>query len=368
MATKFIEPGGDSTFDISLWDAPGQTNPVVATDFVHGGHIKSFKYATGSGVSAGKHTVFQDAGARMSFWIYVNAYPTATASIMDVLTSSYGSGVFVLRLTNTGTTQLFSSGVQLGSNGSTVPTGTWTRISFAYTLTSTTAYTFKSWQNGSASLNVSNTGTLAATGTSDIFLGNISGDTTLDIRTSDHYIDNSSALTDPGTIWVTAKRPFSNGTTNGFTTQIGSGGSGYGTGHAPQVNERPLSTTNGWSMVGAGSAVTEEYTIEAASAGDISLTGATIVDFMGWVSAKALASETGSIIVAGVSSNISVTSTITIFEKIAGSTTYPAGGTDIGVITSATVTTFSLYECGIVVAYNPAVASTANAFGLLGVG
>ncbi|WP_323162301.1 hypothetical protein, partial [Pseudomonas fluorescens] len=80
-------------------------------------------------------------------------------------------------------------------------------------------------------------------------------------------VDDSSALTDPGNIWVAAKRPNANGTTNGFTTQIGSGGSGYGSGHSPQVNERALSTTNGWSMVGAGAAVTEEYNIESKSTG-----------------------------------------------------------------------------------------------------
>ena len=58
---------------------------------------------------------------------------------------------------------------------------------------------------------------------------------------------------DPGAILVTAKRPFTNGTTeDGFTTQIGASGSGYGSGHTPQVNERPLSQTNGWSVIGAG--------------------------------------------------------------------------------------------------------------------
>src|SRR6185436_9856514 len=128
------------------------------------------------------------------------------------------------------------------------------------------------------------------------------------LRSSDHYVDSSASLTDTGNIWVTAKRPNANGTTNGFTTQIGSGGSGYGTGHSPQVNERVLSTTNGWSMVGAGSAVTEEYNIESAAAGDIDISSANYVDVMGWVYASSLVNETASIIVNGVSSNISLTS------------------------------------------------------------
>jgi hypothetical protein len=172
---------------------------------------------------------------------------------------------------------------------------------------------------------------------------------------SDFYIDNSSSLTDTGNIWVTAKRPVANGTTNGFSTQIGSGGSGYGTGHSPQVNERPLSTTNGWSMVGAGSAVTEEYNIEGKSVGDIDISTATIIDWLGWVSIKALAGETGNVIIDGASVAQAITTTATLYTKIKGSATYPAGtGADIGFQTTTALTTVSLYECGVIVAYIPA--------------
>ncbi len=109
---------------------------------------------------------------------------------------------------------------------------------------------------------------------------------------------------------------------------------------------------------------TEEYTIEAASVGDINITGATIVDYMGWISAGASTSVTGSIVVGGSASNVSLTTTITLFTKVKGSTTYPAGGTDIGMVSSGSVGTDSLYECGIIVAYIPAVVSTTNS-GLL---
>lgn len=79
-----------------------------------------------------------------------------------------------------------------------------------------------------------------------------------------------------------------------------------------------------------------------------------IVDYMGWVSASSLLSETGSIIVNGSSSNISLTSTITLFRKFAGSTVYPGGtGADIGITTTALATTVSLYECGIIFAFIP---------------
>jgi len=140
-------------------------------------------------------------------------------------------------------------------------------------------------------------------------------------------------------------------------------------GHAPQVNERPLSQTNGWSIA-ATAVKTEEYNIEGQTVGDINLSGATLVDYTGWVHAKALLAETGQIRVNNVDTNVSLTSTITTFTKIAGSTTYPAAtGTDIGLLTSATVTTVSLYEAGIMFAYIPAAAGgTLCLRALLGVG
>lgn len=374
MATIFIDPGGDSTFDTSLEPVVSGT-VTIATDFVHGGHIKSYKFATGGSNWIAPSITVTDAGGRHSVWFYFNALPTGTTELIDLVKSGPGAAVAMVLMTSAGVILLGNGSTQLGSNGPTLTTGNWYRISFAWKITSTTVNQFLVTV-GSATGTILGTiavtnGTLTNTTSGALITGNFGGDATLDLRASDIYIDNSTAVTDPGNVWVTAKRPFANGTTNGFTTQIGAGGSGYGTGHAPQVNERPLSITNGWSMVGAGSAVTEEYTIEGLSVGDIDLTGATIVDFMGWVDVKALIAETGKIIVAGVSTNISVTTSANIFKQIAGSTTYPAGGTDIGVTTSTTVTTFSLYEGGIAVAYIPGVPTTTSSsptLSLMGVG
>jgi len=350
MATTFLEPGGDADFGIGLWGASTGA-PAAASDFVHGGHQRSDKYAINSvshlSTAGG---VLADNGSRISFYLYLNALPTATATI--ALAKSPGNIVFSLRLTSSGVLQLWNTATanQIGSNGSTLSTGIWYRISLAYTITSGTVNQIIEFLNGVSDIAVTNA-TLTNTGTSIFRVGNITGDATLDLRTSDHYCDSSSSLTDTGNIWVTAKRPFANGNTNGFSTQIGSGGSGYGSGHAPQVNERPLSNTNGWSIIGAGSAVTEEYTIEQLYQGDIIVPPDGIIDFMGWVDAKSATNETGKIIVANVQTNIALTSTESIFTQIAGSKSYPAGGTDIGIVTSATLTTVSLYECGIVVAF-----------------
>lgn len=383
MATLFLEPGGDADFLVGattgLWG--GVTgSPVVATDFVNGGHQKSIKYPvnainfvnTITLNGRGLTLALGDAGRRISMYIYINALPNATASIWALHTNPGSTDVdaITLRLTSAGVLQLWNATTtQVGTNGATLSTGTWYRISLAYTITSTTVNRFELFKDGVSTISITNA-TFTTVGTNNLRLGNINGNLTLDFRSSDHYIDNSSSLTDPGNIWVTAKRPNANGTTNGFTTQIGSGGSGYGTGHSPQVNERPLSTTNGWSMIGAGSAITEEYNIEGQSVGDITTVGGTIADYMGWISASSLATESPTMIVNNATTSMTTTSTITVWFQIAGSTSYPAGtGTDIGMTTTTALTTVSLYECGILVAFIPsAVTATTNQLAALGAG
>lgn len=279
--------------------------------------------------------------------------PAATTNLARFIDAADTNVDFRLRITSAGVLQWWDVLAQKGSDGGTLSTGVWYRISVAYTITSSTVNRFEVWVDGVSSISITNASVFNALTTRNLLLGGSDG--TLDARFSDIYLDDSTALTDPGNIWVTAKRPNANGTTNNFVTQIGSGGSGYGSGHSPQVNERASSDTNGWSVV-AVAATTEEYTIESAATGDINISADTIVDYVGWVRAKSLIAETGLIKVGGTTSNIALTSTITTFQKVKGSSTYPAGNTDIGIVTDATATTVSLYEAGIVVAYIPAAA------------
>ncbi len=375
MATTFLEPGGDATFQAvsvtGFWANAFQV--AIATDFVHGTHVKSLKYNVGFASRVRTPTgVVSDAGGRFSYYLYLVAYPASASSIVSVEKSA-NSGTFYLGLTTGGILRVFktNAGTQLGTDGPTLNLSQWYRISVAYTLTSTTINRIEVFVDGVSAISITNA-TLTQVGSTDIQWGNDNADASLNMRTSDHYIDNSSSLTDPGNIWVTAKRPFSNGTNNQFTTQIGAGGSGYGSGHSPQVNERPLSNTNGWSIQNAAKQ-TEEYSIEAKSVGDIDISTATIVDFLGWVDCKVGVNSTGNIIIAGSASNISVTTTETLFTKIAGSTTYPAGNTDIGMDTNTINQLFSLYECGVIVAFIPStsiaytLSVTAGTFVLTGI-
>lgn len=356
MATTFLEPGGDATFNAAttaaggIWS--GSTGVTVVTDFVHGNHINSLKYRASFTDTVFASTVLSDSGSRVSIYLYFVALPSSNARVID-LAQSDGTLIVSLQLTSAGILQLWATGAQIGTNGSTISTGVWYRISLAYTISSTSVNRFELFKNGVSDISITN-GALNGTTTSRISIGNILTNSTLDFRSSDHYIDNSSSLTDTGDVWVTAKRPFSNGTINGFTTQIGSGNSGYGTGHADEVNERPTSTSNGWSMVGAGAAVTEEYNIESNGSGDI-IIGNRTIDYIGWVNTKALVGETINIIMNGVNFAQAITSTATVYTKVAGSTTYPLGaGTDIGIQTDTSLTTVSLYDCGIMVAFFPA--------------
>lgn len=354
MATKFLEPCGDATFELTSgtmnWRYVDGSSTIV-TDFVHGNHIKSYRCApSANAVVFTNNGYFSDTGGRMSFYIYIVALPSSDCSFFYMQKTDQTTVVFKLLLTSTGVLKLYETTNQIGNSGSTLSTKVWYRISFAYTITNSTTNQFRVFKNGFSDISASNV-TLTNTGADNFGLGNISTNGTFDIRLSDIYADNDTSLTDTGDIWVMAKRPNANGSTNNFTTQIGAGGSGYGSGHSPQVNERAVSTTNGWSMVGIGNAVTEEYSIESKATGDIDISQKDIVDYMGWVYASSALSETGQMVLAGVNSNISLTSSNTYFTSFAGLTAYPAGGTDIGIITSTTVTTVSLYECGIVVAY-----------------
>ncbi len=338
MTVKFIEPGGDATFNVAattgggLWSSV-QGTPTVVTDFVHG-------------------------NSRFSVYTYFAALPQ-TNDVDTILTiGGSGGDVIHLRISSAGVLQLWdgSDGARYGSLGATLTAGAWNRISLAWTITSSTVNSFRFYVNGILSISLTNV-TLLHTSSTSFALGNINSFAVNDFRASDFYVDDSSSLLDTSDIWVTAKRPVANGSLNQFTTQVGAGGSGYGMGHSPQVNERVLSTTNGWSLSNT-TVQTEEYSIEGRAVGDINLTAARIIDYMGWISAKVDSTSNSPvhhILVAGVATAKTMTTSAAIYTQVAGSAIYPAGNTDIGMDGAFTTTphTTSLFEAGVIVAYNP---------------
>lgn len=357
--TTYLEPGTDATQDLVFFAAI-TNNASSATDQAYTG-LRSIKLFTGSpALQAIVRTgagVVADAGSQISFYIRRTRIPTAneTTPLFIVATSGVLS-IFTLSWGTAGTIWNRPQGATAVQGTAVLAINTWYRVSVSYYITDTTTYTCKVYVNGVLD-STTNAGTLTRTASSLVrFLGHDGIGANESVWIDNIYVAtggaSSSSQPDTGNILVTAKRPNANGTTNGFTTQIGSGGSGYGSGHSPQVNEQPLSVTNGWSIIGSGSAVTEEYNIEGMATGDVDISAKTLVDYIGWLYSSALVAETGQIIVNNSASNIALTTTNTLFIKAAGSTTYPAGtGTDIGEITDTTLTTVSLFECGIIFAY-----------------
>lgn len=377
MATcQFLEPGTDATQDFTLWSSTTVTNGTITSDTAHAHAgaraIKSdiTSGGTTSQARAVKAGVLADAGRAVSVWVYFSSVSPASNG-MFVYAKAVSDGVTILGigLTTGGNLRICGRGATAVDGATALAANTWYRVTLSYSVTSASVWSAKCYLNGVLEASTSNTqGNLGTTGTSDLGIGlapssavDTFGTTPLmTVWLDSIYVDDRSDGSDVnGAIDVTNKRPNANGTTNGFSTQIGAGGSGYGSGHSPQVNEQPLSQTNGWSMVGAGSAVTEEYNVEGSTTGDVNLTGASIVNVAGWAYAKALAPETGSIIVDGTLSNIALTSTVTLFiQNSATPTVLPAStGTDIGIRTTTAMTTVSLYENGILVAYIPASGS-----------
>lgn len=373
MAVKFIDDCSDSTQDLSLWDA---TSGTVATDSgtsVTGGRsIKFTSSVAGAQAWAKASSVINGTSGRLNF-NYKNTDLPATSEVPIIfMDDSLETSAMTLNVSTTGKLQLGKwitvgqTYTVLGSAGATTIGTGWRRICMCWTISSTTVNEFRVYLDGVLEITASNI-VLPVTAFIHLYIGWLkTGDGNSKVGNFDDiYHDDSSSLADTGDIHVTAKRPFANGTANAWTTQIGAGGSGYGSGHSSQVNERPLSQTNGWSLAAAGASLTEEYNIESASTGDVDLTGKRIRAVFGWVFTKVSAGSTNSIMVDGTLTNFTNTTSAKPFRQLSPNpTTYPTGtGTDIG-IKSATSSTHSLYECGILVAYIQPITATPGVLAL----
>lgn len=374
-AVTFLEPGTDATQGFEFWQANNQVGTGTVTSDT--AHVHTGTRAIKSNITAADATsvayvaspdgVCADAGTRISLWVYFSTVsPSSQSQVFGCETAGDGTVTWNVGLNTTGKLVLHGgTGVTQSAGATVLSANTWYRLTLSFVVTSTTVYTCKLFINGVLEATItSGAGTLPNIGSSDLMVGMQAGPLAtngaiMSMWFDDIYVDNGTTIDDPGAIQVTAKRPFANGTTNGFT---GSGTpSGYGTGNARYVNEQPLNTANVVSVVGAGSAVTEEYNIESLSAGDVNLTGATLFGVRGWLYTKALAGETGKIVVDGTQTNITITTSNALFtQNSATPTAYPAGtGTDIGEVTATSLTTVTLYECGILVAYIAAAAGSA---------
>ncbi len=365
QTATWIDSGGDSTTDTSMYSSVGTAQSIDATIF----HTGPNALKAGSGAAAGQFNrtnVLADAGRRCTFWIYLPDATPATNTFFALFEDSAGAtNVLRLRLNTTGVLDVLST-ASLGTGATVLSDNTWTRINFSYVISGTANVRLRI--NGTDEVSLTGA-TLANTGTNRLSLRtNI---TTTVVYFDDIYCDDGTDLGDPGDIRVTAKRPISSGTAVEYTGEIGMCPcGGIGTGHAPDVSERPIDTGHGWNIdnTGGGIVKTEEYNVQTASAGDVDITGKTVKGVLGWVHAGSTANANSSIMLQGSSSGtISTTNANATYFKI-GSATYPAGtGTDVGIVSDTTATIFRIYEAGVVIGYlNAAAASGCKAL-LLGV-
>lgn len=369
MATTFIESGTDATQDFTFFANTFTTNGTVTSDSTQSKDgPRSIKcditLSGGNAQAVSQNGVLVDAGGLISVWVrFSTVAPATNTLIFSGEAINNGNTMIAVGITTAGNLRVcgrIAAGAGAVDGTTALVANTWYRISLGYVITSVSSWSATLYLNGVQEATTSQVqGNLTQVGIDNLNIG-ITGSsvdtfTTAAVMTvwyDSIYADNRTDKTDCGNVHVTSKRPFANGSANNFVTQIGSGGSGYGTGHAPQVNERPLSVTNGWSVVAVG-ATTEEYNIETSTLGDVNIGAVNLVDYLGWIYYKTVLSETPSIVINGVSSAFTSTANAnTMFTKVAGSTAYPVGtGTDIGMVSDATATTVSLFECGIVFAY-----------------
>ncbi len=356
MATTYMESGTAATQDLSFFSASAGTTPSSSATSLVPGMPRSVKLLTNgaANTTVDRSLCLQDSGSRIVFPYMFDTLPAGANIILQARTAG-GLNIIQIQIGTTGKLNISNTGTGTGTQiGTTIlKVNQPYFIGVSYVVTSTTVHTVNVFLNGKLEVQEVNQGTLTNTVSSTLrFQQNLAAGAATSGYIGGFYVDNSSNLLYPGNIIVTAKRPVSAGAANNWTTQIGSGGSGYGTGHAPQVNEQPLSTTNGWSIA-SSSLIVEEYTIEGASVGDkdVSNPRFQLIDYMGWVYFKSGTADTRNIILAGAATNITTTTSFALYTKIGASTTYPSTNTAIGMNNNSLVALASLAECGILLAY-----------------
>lgn len=272
----FLSDCGDSTGDLSEFSSPTNNVSTQATTVHTGSRAIKITYAAASG-NFDITGVLADTGRRISFYFQTSGTPSTTFRI------AISAGQWELDLTTA--RKLSVAGGATTSTGTTsLNTGQWYRITISYVTTSTTVNDVKVFLDDATTAECSvHNATYSSTGGTLLELGNVSNAAdTVNHFFDDIYIDNGTTLDNPSTngLRVTRKAPNANGTNNAFDTAIGSV-----TNRWDAVNELPVSTGKGWQQVGS-SQVIEAYGIQSASQGDVDITGATILGYKAWISAR----------------------------------------------------------------------------------
>lgn len=359
-ALTFLYDGSDATQDLSFGvNTSGGTGTAASDTGQQYTGPRSLKLSTGASANSGVFTFagapVADAGRRISIRVrFGSVSPSATGTAIQLLDASLAN-VAQFELTTAGKLTIRPQGIAAVAGSTTLSVNTWHRVTISYAISSTTVWRFKTYIDGVLDNDLDSTGTMTRTGSSKLRLqANNNWGTNQDAWFDDIYVDDGADYTDPGAIRVTNKRPFANGSANGFGT-TGSAG-GYGTGNARYVNEQPLNAADNVTFLNIGASVTEEYTVEGASVGDVNVTGKTLVGSLSWAYLTATTSSSELLVHRGSTVAMSTTTAVGTTQYAGDlSSSYPAGGTDVGVVSVTNTNTMSVYEAGVLIAYTEPV-------------
>lgn len=343
----FLESGTDATGNFSFFTSTTGTVASDATTSKTG--LRSIKLSTGSpAVTAGAiaQNTCADAGRRVSVWFKFDTAPAVQTPLFAIQTNG-GLGVIAVDLSTTRKLISRPLGATQVTGTTVLSVDTWYRITLSYTVTNTTTFRADVFLNGTPEASAT-AGTLTRTGSNQLTLQANSGfGANCNVWFDNIYIDDGSDYSDPGDIRVTAKRPASNNTNN-FDTAIGANPANRWT----NVNEVPLSTTNGWRH-NATTDVQENYTLETAAVGDVNIAAYPRIGTTAWIWANGAAGGAGTpkIMANGSETAITLTNAGKLFTVLTTTTAYPNNAAGIGMRSTNNADDTFLYECGTLIAY-----------------
>lgn len=291
----FLESGSDATGDTSFYEINlnGDGATVASTTTQSKTGPRSLKFDVDSTTDVAYAEVnFPDAnavneicipgpGMRVSFYVRFSGFPAVEANSGALF---FGTGPSAqpsgLSVDNSGVLRLLlgdnSLKENLSGNGPTLSTDTWYRICYAHNIIGPGLNDFRVYVDGVLGMSVKNwyRKNFEFNGR---FIGMVLGylnfaafASPLTMFMDDIYVDTNPNLLDTGDIRVTNKRPASNNVNN-FAVAIGANPSD----RWENVDEVPLSTTNGWLDNVDQATINENYGIQVSSSGDVDISSYT---------------------------------------------------------------------------------------------
>jgi len=269
MTILFLESGTDATHTFIFYI--GVSGTVSSSTAQANTGLRSISIAAGAAFTNAVRIPW-GTPRRLSLHMRFGATPGANAVLL-LFSTGTGGYLYLGRNTSGNLFLAIDGGATIATGTATLGNDTWIHLVFAWIRTSLSVNEFRVWVNGTIDLTATDFSTWSDPVNNTIYIqaGNNTGAVSF---LDDVFQDDDSSLTTLPDIRVTAKLP-ATANTSGFDTDVGTGA----------VNERPLSVTNGKQHAGLTD-VQENYTLQAASVGDVDLTGATIVGYTGWVWAK----------------------------------------------------------------------------------